>query len=79
MAKELRHQISKAEARRFYAKAVSKNDAGSNKGGPGWDEEIFDSVDWKARRRAMEGKQEMYGLWLAKQEIGICRTQTNAA
>ena len=72
MAKELRHQISKAKAQRFYTKAVAKNNAGSNKGGLGWDEDIFDSVDWKAQKRAMTGKPEMYSLWLTKQEIGIC-------
>ena len=77
MAKELRYQIALADAKQLYTKPITKNDRGSNTGGLGWDSEVFDSVDWKARKRVRQS--EMRSLWLCKQEIGISRTRRNNA
>ena len=77
MAKELQYQIALADAKQLYTKPITKNDRGSNTGGLGWDSEVFDSVDWKARKRVRQS--EMRSLWLCKQEIGISRTRRNKA
>ena len=77
MAKELQHQIALADAKHLYTKPITKNNRGVNIGGLGWDSEVFDSVDWKARKRA--GLSEMRSVWLCKQEIGVSRTRRNNA
>jgi len=77
MAKELQYQVALADAKHLYTKSIIKNDRGVNIGGLGWDPEVFESVDWKARKRA--GLSEMRSLWLCKQEIGISRTRRNNA
>ena len=77
MAKELQYQIALADARQLYTKPMIKNDRGINIGGLGWDSEVFNSVDWKARKRVQQS--EMRSLWLCKQEIGINRTRRNNA
>lgn len=77
MAKELQYQIALADAKHLYTTPITKNDRGVNTGGLGWDLEVFDSVDWKARKRV--GLSEMRSLWLCKQEIGVSRTRRNNA
>ena len=78
LAKELRYQIAWSEAKAFYT-APREIVQGSNKGGLGWTPEQFASVDWRARERAQRKRPEMFGVWLAKQESGFCRTQRHTS
>ena len=77
MSKELQYQVALADAKHLYTKSIIKNDRGVNIGGLGWDSDVFESVDWKARKRA--GLSEMRSLWLCKHEIGVSRTRKNNA
>jgi hypothetical protein len=77
MAKELQYQVALADAKQLYIKPITKNERGINTGGLGWGLEVFNSVDWKARKRVRQS--EMRSLWLCKQEIGISRTRRNNA
>ncbi len=52
---------------------------GLNTGGLDWLNSTFDLVDWTLIAAALKSKPEMFGLWLAKQLIGICFTQKNLA
>ena len=75
---ELRHFLGREDARRFFTAPIRlRRDV--NVGGLGWSRSKFDSVDWAALRAGLSGKSEMYGVWLAKQTIGICATRRNMA
>jgi hypothetical protein len=60
IAKALRYNIGKANARRFYAdEKIMAN-------------EIFDSVVWEDLRKTLQGRPRMYQLWYGKQCSGYC-------
>ena len=73
---EVRHHLGKEEARKYFTRAVRLR-RGANVGGIGWSASKFDLVDWSALRSALASKPDMYGVWLAKQTIGICATRRN--
>ena len=60
------HILSWEEARKLYTKAREVT-TGTNKGGLGWSQATFDTVDWSAITAALRRKPEMFGLWLSKQ------------
>ena len=74
----MRFNLGKIEAQRFYTKAVNRV-RGSNKGGLGWTEEAFDTVDWDTLAKVTRINSEGFQLWLSKQAIGVCATQKNTA
>ncbi len=78
VSSSVHHQLGRAEAQKFYTKAIRIVN-GVNKGGLGWSATIFDLVDWISIGEALKGKTEMLGLWLAKQSIGVCTTRKNLA
>jgi hypothetical protein len=51
-APAIRSFLGKADAKKFYTKAINRVN-GSNKGGLGWPAETFDSVNWKATTDAI--------------------------
>jgi hypothetical protein len=78
VSSNVRYQLGREEACKFYTKAI-RTVIGVNKGGLGWHAATFDLVDWKAIGEALKGKPEMLGLWLAKHTIGVCATRKNLA
>ncbi len=70
--------LGRVEAKKFYKRAIQWV-AGSNKGGLGWSDTKFESVNWKALEHAICNKPEGFQLWLSKQAIGVCATQKNTA
>jgi hypothetical protein len=72
----VRSFLGKAEAKKFYTKAINHVNR-SNKGGLGWPAETFDSVDWKAIAAAISNQPEGFQIWLSKQAIRVCATQKN--
>ena len=36
-------------------------------------------VDWEGLRDGLKGRPAMFGIWLAKQSVGVCATQRNMA
>ena len=48
-------------------------------GGLGWTPEKFDLVDWASLHAALKNKPDMFGIWLAKQSIGVCPVRRNTA
>ena len=73
MSDELRHFLGKEAAHHSFT-APQRIRRETNIGGLGWTRAKFDSVDWAALCTGLAGKSEMYGVWLAKQTIGICAT-----
>ena len=63
--KEIRYQVGRAEARSFYLSEL------------GWFEATFDSVDWEARDKALDGKPDMFKAWLSKQSSTFCASGVN--
>lgn len=63
--KEIRFQIGKVEARRFYVKHL------------GWHAQVFDNVDWKSRDKALDGKPDMFKMWIFKQGSSFCASGKN--
>ncbi len=78
IAPAIRSFLGKADAKKFYTKAINCVN-GSNKRGLGWPAETFDSVDWKATADAISNQPEGFQIWLSKQTIGVCATQKNTA
>jgi hypothetical protein len=78
VAPVIRFHLGRVEAKKFYTRAIQWV-AGSNKGGLGWSDTKFESVNWKALEHAIRNKPEGFQLWLSKQAIGVCATQKNTA
>jgi hypothetical protein len=78
VAPVIRFHLGRVEAKKFYTRAIQQV-AGSNKGGLGWSDTKFESVNWKALEHAIRNKPEGFQLWLSKQTIGVCATQKNTA
>ncbi len=78
VSSSIRHQLSHAEAQKFYTKAIRIVN-GVNKGGLGWSATTFDLVDWISIGEALKEKPKMLRLWLAKQSIRVCATRKNLA
>ena len=68
--KEVRHCLGKRDAREFYTTAKDKR-------GIGWTSSRFDQVAWDSLRDCLDGKPDMYCVWLSKQSTGICATRSN--
>ena len=43
----------------------------------GWTASRFDLIAWDSLRDCLEGKSEMYRIWLSKQSAGVCATRSN--
>ena len=69
---EIRHCLGRRDARDFYTRAKSK-------GGMGWTASRFDQVAWDSLRDCLEGKPDMYRVWLTKQSSGVCATRSNVS
>ncbi len=67
MAPILCFHLGRVNAKKFYTRAIQKV-AGSNKGGLGWPETKFESVDWKALEHAIRNKPGGFQLWLSNRE-----------
>jgi hypothetical protein len=78
VGKEVRFYLGKEEARSFYTKTRQIVN-GVNKGGLGWSNERFEAVDWWSLHKVLENKPDMFGLWLSKQQAGVCATRYNIA
>ena len=77
-ANALRFALGLMEAKRFFTRPVLiKND--SNKGGLGWQGRKFDMIDWDTLEAALATKPTSFGVWLAKQTVGVCATRRNIA
>ena len=75
----VRFALGKIEAKRFYCWPRNVGDDGVNKGGLGWLASTFDLVDWDGLNEVLGTKPDMFGIWLAKQSIGVCATRRNTA
>ena len=76
ITKDIRHHLRKEHARKcFTAPICVKRDV--NISGLGWPSSKFDLIDWAALSSALAPKPDMYGVWLAKQTIGVCATRRN--
>ncbi len=64
----IRFHLGRVEAKKFYTRAI-QGVAGSNKGGLGWSDTKFDSVNWKALEHTIRSKPEGFQLWLSKQVL----------
>jgi hypothetical protein len=78
VGKEVRFYLGKEEARAFYTKERQVVN-GVNKGGLGWTNDRFEAVDWLALHNVLDNKPDMFGLWLSKQQAGVCATRSNMA
>lgn len=74
----VRHMLGREAAKQFFLQPVRKV-ARINIGGLGWSEHRFNLVDWEGLRDGLKGRPAMFGVWLAKQSIGVCATQWNMA
>jgi hypothetical protein len=63
--KEIRFHIGKVEAREFYINQL------------GWYAAEFYNVDWESQDRALDGKPDMFKMWLFKQTLSFCATGRN--
>lgn len=73
-ANALRFALGMIKAKRFFTRPVQiKN--GSNKGGLGWQGKRFDAIDWDTLERVLASKPTSFGIWLAKQTVGVCATR----
>ena len=70
----VRFVLGKVEAERFYTRCVDIQDNGVNVGGLGWSSEQFHLVDWESLHLCLNSRPDMFGIWLAKQCIGVCAT-----
>lgn len=75
----VRYELDRIEANSFYTQPRLIGDNGVNTGGLGWSSERFELVDWKGLHAALKNKPDMFGIWLAKQSIGVCATRRNMA
>lgn len=75
----VRFVLGKVEAERFYTRCVDIQDNGVNVGGLGWSSEQFHLVDWESLHLCLNSRPDMFGIWLAKQCIGVCATRRNMA
>lgn len=77
-AKALRLALGLLDARKFFIRPIRmRND--SNIGGLGWTARRFDAIDWKTLDMVLASKPAMYGVWLAKQTVGVCATRRQMA
>lgn len=75
----IRYELGRIEAKAFYTQPRLLGDNGVNMGGLGWTPEKFDLVDWAGLHAALKNKPDTFGIWLAKQGIGVCATRRNTA
>jgi hypothetical protein len=59
VAPVIRFHLGRVEAKKFYMRAIQRV-AGSNKGGLGWSDTKFESVNWKALEHAICNKPEAF-------------------
>lgn len=77
-ANALRFSLGLIDAKRFFTRpALIRNE--SNKGGLGWHGRKFDSIDWETLEAVLSSKPSSFGIWLAKQTVGVCATRSNMA
>jgi len=77
-AKALRFTLGMLEAKKFFTRPLMiKNN--HNTGGLGWSHHHFEIIDWKTLDAVVARKPTMYGIWLAKQTVGVCATRRNMA
>ena len=69
---EVRYALGESDVRRFYTAA--KKDRG---GGLGWSETRFNQVARRHIDACLEGKPDMYGIWVCKQASGVCASRKN--
>ena len=67
---DVRHLLRQQAAWKFFT-APQRIVKGVNKGGLGWTKHQFDSIDWDSLQAALRKKSNMFGIWYAKQSIGI--------
>jgi len=72
----VRHMLGREAAKCFFTEPIRKV-AKINVGGLGWSHERFDLVDWEGLRDGLTGRPAMFGIWLAKQTIGVNATRKN--
>ena len=75
-AKALRYSLGLVNAMKFFTRPTRIIN-GTNKGGLGWSPTHFNIVDWHTLELVLASKPAMYGVWLAKQTIGVCATRRN--
>ncbi len=74
VAVDLRFQLGRTEARRFFTNPIRIRGE-TNTGGLGWSPRRFDCIAWEPLRDVLAAKPDMYGIWLAKQTVGVCATR----
>jgi hypothetical protein len=78
VARDVRFALGKADAEKFYTAPPNPKDSKGrvkSGGGLGWSKPSFNAVAWEAFDATLEGKGQMYRLWLSKQSSGCCGTQ----
>ena len=75
----VRFALGQIEAKRFYCRPRNVGEDGVNKGGLGWSVATFDLVYWEGLNEVLQTKPDMFGIWLAKQSIGVYATRRNTA
>ena len=79
VSEPIRFILGCAEAKRFYTQAIDIQDNGVNRGGLGWTNEQFESVDWESLHEALQRRPDMFRVWLSKQCMGSNATRRNVA
>jgi len=78
LAKSLRFALGLIDAKKFFTRPIRLRNE-SNIGGLGWSSRRFDIIDWHTLTMVLESKPAMYGVWLAKQTVGVCATRRQMA